>query len=248
MANLSDSLRAFGVRNPEATIQACRDAGADVASGATIVTMETSGGAAPGQPMVWGHDGVDPQGCYTKGGPVSRPSVDCYLRGPATNGNRQGCGDAQLTSGGYQSDAERRGGMHLPLPNQTAGFAGLAPLQRQYGTADGFRRYNGSGPQAITYRDRAMTVYARAQAAIAGVTQGGPAPVGTVLLRLGSTGDQVRQVQQRLHDAYHAYSADVVADGQFGPITQRAVMEFQSRSGLAADGVVGPLTWRALGL
>ena len=33
------------------------------------------------------------------------------------------------------------------------------------------------------------------------------------------------------------------ADGIFGPITEKAVIEFQKESGIHADGVVGPQTW-----
>jgi peptidoglycan hydrolase-like protein with peptidoglycan-binding domain len=38
----------------------------------------------------------------------------------------------------------------------------------------------------------------------------------------------------------------VAVDGMFGPITETAVVEFQTGSGLVADGIVGPLTWAAL--
>jgi peptidoglycan hydrolase-like protein with peptidoglycan-binding domain len=38
----------------------------------------------------------------------------------------------------------------------------------------------------------------------------------------------------------------VKADGKFGPATTKAVMDFQSASGIKPDGVVGDHTWAAL--
>jgi peptidoglycan hydrolase-like protein with peptidoglycan-binding domain len=38
----------------------------------------------------------------------------------------------------------------------------------------------------------------------------------------------------------------VTPDGQFGPVTARAVMVVQQRYGLAPDGVVSGATWRAV--
>ncbi|RKQ93398.1 putative peptidoglycan binding protein [Solirubrobacter pauli] len=58
-------------------------------------------------------------------------------------------------------------------------------------------------------------------------------------LERGTTGDDVRAVQRAL---------GITADGEFGPITRRAVKDFQARSGLVVDGIVGPATKRALGL
>jgi peptidoglycan hydrolase-like protein with peptidoglycan-binding domain len=41
--------------------------------------------------------------------------------------------------------------------------------------------------------------------------------------------------------------SDQQIDGIFGPVTKKAVEEFQGYSGLTVDGIVGPATWAALG-
>jgi lysozyme family protein len=65
-------------------------------------------------------------------------------------------------------------------------------------------------------------------------------------LQLGSTGPAVRTLQNRLKTAYAAYAGQIVVDGDFGPMTRGAVMEFQKRSNLEVDGVVGAQTAAAL--
>jgi peptidoglycan hydrolase-like protein with peptidoglycan-binding domain len=62
-------------------------------------------------------------------------------------------------------------------------------------------------------------------------------------LRLGSTGDQVKILQNRL--IYLGYLAGT-ADGTFAETTEAAVVAFQSRNGLTADGVAGPETLEKL--
>lgn len=59
-----------------------------------------------------------------------------------------------------------------------------------------------------------------------------------VVLRYGSTGPLVKELQRRL---------GITQDGSFGKQTLAAVKAFQSRKGLQPDGLVGPLTWKALG-
>ena len=54
-----------------------------------------------------------------------------------------------------------------------------------------------------------------------------------VLLKQGTHGDTVKKLQEKLA---------VVADGQFGPGTEKAVREYQQKNGLAVDGAAGPAT------
>lgn len=65
---------------------------------------------------------------------------------------------------------------------------------------------------------------------------------GTVL-RLGSTGDTVRQVQEQLTSLGYSLGA---IDGLYWRRTCDAVRAFQRERGMISDGVVGPETWAAL--
>ena len=65
------------------------------------------------------------------------------------------------------------------------------------------------------------------------------------VLRRGSTGGPVSDLQRRLTAA--GFSPGL-ADGDFGPATERAVRAFQSARALGVDGIVGPRTWEALGI
>ena len=69
--------------------------------------------------------------------------------------------------------------------------------------------------------------------------------VETAVLRQGSTGGEVQEVQRRLRN-WGYYSGAV--DGIFGAGTRRAVIAFQQKNGLTADGVVGMATYKALGM
>lgn len=62
------------------------------------------------------------------------------------------------------------------------------------------------------------------------------------VLKYGSSGTAVKQLQQAL--ANKGYN--ISADGAFGPATKNAVMSYQSSQGLTVDGIVGPVTWNRL--
>lgn len=58
-----------------------------------------------------------------------------------------------------------------------------------------------------------------------------------MLLKVGSKGDDVKKLQEKLV---------LVADGSFGPGTEKAVKTWQTANGLVADGIVGDGTWSKL--
>ena len=61
-------------------------------------------------------------------------------------------------------------------------------------------------------------------------------------LSYGSTGTEVKKMQQALK----ALDYNVSADGSYGALTQMAVTQFQKRNGLTADGVAGSATLKLL--
>ena len=63
------------------------------------------------------------------------------------------------------------------------------------------------------------------------------------ILRLGSTGNNVKLVQSILTKI--GYNPGPI-DGIYGEGTRQAVVEFQLNNGLTQDGIVGPTTWRLL--
>jgi hypothetical protein len=62
------------------------------------------------------------------------------------------------------------------------------------------------------------------------------------ILRRGNFGEDVKFLQTAL--IKHGYK--LIADGDFGPATDKAVRDFQVKNKLGVDGVVGPFSWRCL--
>jgi hypothetical protein len=76
------------------------------------------------------------------------------------------------------------------------------------------------------------------------VTKPKPKPVKAKVvstLNRGDKGAAVANLQRGLRAKFPAY-ARIAVDGKFGPATEKAVREFQRRTGLAVDGRVGPRT------
>lgn len=129
------------------------------------------------------------------------------------------------------------------------GFSGQVRLMVQYilnfGLLDelknkdwsGFARgYNGPNFKKYSYDTNLLKAY---------IENGGTsalAPHVDGLLRLGSKGAGVRDIQALLRSAGY----QVTVDGDFGTSTKAAVVAFQKRNGLTADGMIGPKTQAAL--
>ena len=68
------------------------------------------------------------------------------------------------------------------------------------------------------------------------------AGAGNPMLRQGNRGPSVERLQALLNDR----GAALVVDGDFGPRTNDAVLDFQRDQGIDVDGIVGPVTWGEL--
>lgn len=114
--------------------------------------------------------------------------------------------------------------------------AGLREALNRRDWAAFARAYNGPGYKQNAYDRKIAAAHAR-------YTKGGrDGAAGRLLLRKGSTGNAVADLQRRLIALGHK----LVADGIFGAATARAVKTFQRDNGLAVDGVVGARTEQAL--
>jgi predicted chitinase len=113
--------------------------------------------------------------------------------------------------------------MHFQIGYNVAGTRRLEDFIARKVRADGFSTFKRGGTGTIP-----------------------PAVSDVVWLGRGyeSTGDRVRQLQVALN----ATGANLDADGDFGPLTEAAVMKFQLDRGLMVDGIAGPDTLKALGL
>ena len=59
------------------------------------------------------------------------------------------------------------------------------------------------------------------------------------ILKKGLSGEPVRRLQAKL---------GIEADGEFGPNTEKALKDWQTKNSLSADGIAGPDTFMAMGL
>ncbi|TIS37488.1 N-acetylmuramidase domain-containing protein [Mesorhizobium sp.] len=112
---------------------------------------------------------------------------------------------------------------------------GLADELRRLDFSAFARGYNGPAYKKQGYHLKMAAAYKR----LSGVQ---PVSASTGMLRMGSSGAQVRALQTLLVRAGYA----VRADGDYGPSTRDAVRDFQKGQKITADGVAGPETLRRL--
>jgi len=121
--------------------------------------------------------------------------------------------------------------------------AGLKPALDKRDWEAFARGYNGPAFRKYAYHTKLAAAYRR-HAAQGTATQAGASTGGAAgVLRKGSTGDTVRDLQRSLS----ALGYPVEVDGIFGGATDVAVRAFQRDHRLAVDGVAGPRTREAIG-
>ena len=103
------------------------------------------------------------------------------------------------------------------------------------------KRING-GLNGIDARRTYLVAAKAALARVQGIATPTPDPATMPVLRRGSKGDAVANLQARLKVAGYP----LAIDGDFGPATELAVQHFQGDQKLTADGIVGPQTWAHL--
>lgn len=183
--------------------------------------------AMPTQTVVTASPTVVPQNTMTSQSTVALPSPS------TTSGIRLG------TSGPSVTEVQQRlvaVGYAVPITGYFGEMTQSAVISFQQ--ANGLVTDGVVGPQTLnTLRAGGTGVVSMASATSTGSVSGSS-------LRMGTSGQQVTQIQQALS----RFGYSVPTTGYFGEMTQSAVMQFQSARGLTVDGVVGPATLAQLGI
>jgi hypothetical protein len=152
-------LHRAGIVYPNWTRRAATLAGIGLDFLCAILMLETAGGQS-----VWGHD----PGPFSGAGPVTQANYRAYAAIRDSTGECQGCGSMQLTSRGYQVEADAAGGCWSPEHNIAVGAHILAGLLKEHGgnVHDAAAAYNGTGPAAEAYGARAVALTAHFHAVL----------------------------------------------------------------------------------
>ncbi len=119
--------------------------------------------------------------------------------------------------------------------------AGLADALGRHDWTAFARGYNGPNYAQNSYDRRIAAAYRRYAGDMGGAAADA-LPQPEPMLKRGSRGEAVRELQRNLA----ALGYRTAADGAFGPATATVLKKFQSERGLTADGIAGPRTMAAL--
>jgi len=119
---------------------------------------------------------------------------------------------------------------------------------RTLASVTAFQRQFGLNPDGIIGSITWYAIVEEYNRIRANAEPGSNPPYPGELIRVGSRGEDVRLIQQRLNALSRVFPAipTLNADGIFGPLTENAVRIFQQVFGLAVNGIVGPITWERL--
>ena len=196
---------------------------------------------------IYGHDAG---GVFSKPGvnvPVTKANFAEFFEQVVVQGRRSnGVGPMQITYPGYFPIAQKQQ-LRLwdPLDNFLFGLGVISGYLATNFTDTSIsragQRYNSGSPTgAPTYGRSVVKRSATWRARLATVTTTNLLGAAGVL-RVGSTGPQVRALQAGLNRFFPLYS-QLVITGVFDVPTDKVVKEFQRRTGLLRDGVVGSNT------
>jgi Putative peptidoglycan binding domain len=181
------------------------------------------------------------------------------IEGACTHvGQKLGNDSANFTPGGHYTDEvlSPDGHPYPLLPDMTGGQVkhdGSVGWQWNCGGGDAKDTYRvritddatNRRTKWVTFQVKSLTPYLCHLHQRHGLWYAGISDTDTAVLRTGSTGPQVAEVQCLLrHLGFSLGSAGV--DGEYGQDTQSAVIIVQQQHGLDHDGMVGSRTWHAL--
>lgn len=139
-----------GFKRPFLIVGALRKA--DIKPQTALALLEKESGDASN---IYGHDAVETNGIYAKGGPVTESNYAKYRewRGSGAEADRrgrmQGVGPTQLTYWSLQERADRAGGAWKPYVNMVTGMTIFREYVRESGSIwEAAKRYNGAAPYA----------------------------------------------------------------------------------------------------
>jgi hypothetical protein len=140
----------YGIANADAAIQASREPGRPILARCLALLENESTGR-----NIFGAEGsACPAEWYEQEVTQHRYTIYKTRRNQGLTPN--GVGPTQLTDPALQKAAEHAGGCWIPLHNMQVGFGFLHQLITQLDDPwEGFRAYNGTGPQAQAYAQRA---------------------------------------------------------------------------------------------